>query len=140
MQSQDTPIHQHYSDGDVIINEGETGNNAYVVIKGQVRITQKVNEKVVTVGTLKEREVFGEMGLISETVRSANISAVGDVTVGVIDREYFDTAMSEISEGMKPIILTLVERLRSTTHLLTRISLELENTKENISSILSGKK
>ena len=140
MQSQDTPIHQHYSDGDVIINEGETGNNAYVIIKGQVRITQKVNEKVVTVGTLKEREVFGEMGLISETVRSANISAVGDVTVGVIDREYFDTAMSEISEGMKPIILTLVERLRSTTHLLTRISLELENTKENISSILSGKK
>ena len=140
MQSQDTPIHQYYSDGDVIINEGETGNNAYVVIKGQVRITQKVNEKVVTVGTLKEREVFGEMGLISETVRSANISAVGDVTVGVIDREYFDTAMSEISEGMKPIILTLVERLRSTTHLLTRISLELENTKENISSILSGKK
>jgi CRP-like cAMP-binding protein len=140
MQSQDTPIHQHYSDGDVIINEGETGNNAYVIIKGQVRITQKVNEKVVTVGTLKEREVFGEMGLISETVRSANISAVGDVTVGVIDREHFDTAMSEISEGMKPIILTLVERLRSTTHLLTRISLELENTKENISSILSGKK
>ena len=140
MQSQDTPIHQHYSDGDVIINEGETGNNAYVIIKGQVRITQKVNEKVVTVGTLKEREVFGEMGLISETVRSANISAVGDVTVGVIEREFFDTAMSEISEGMKPIILTLVERLRSTTHLLTRISLELENTKENISSILSGKK
>jgi CRP-like cAMP-binding protein len=80
------------------------------------------------------------MGLISETVRSANISAVGDVTVGVIDREFFDTAMSEISEGMKPIILTLVERLRATTHLLTRIGLELENTKENISSILSGKK
>jgi CRP/FNR family cyclic AMP-dependent transcriptional regulator len=80
------------------------------------------------------------MGLISETVRSANISAVGDVTVGVIEREFFDTAMNEISEGMKPIILTLVERLRSTTNLLTRINLELENTKENINSILSGKK
>jgi CRP/FNR family cyclic AMP-dependent transcriptional regulator len=71
------------------------------------------------------------MGLISETVRSANISAVGDVTVGVIEREFFDTAMSEISEGMKPIILRLVERLRSTTNLLTRIGLELENTKKH---------
>ena len=80
------------------------------------------------------------MGLISETVRSANISAVGDVTVGVIERDFFDTAMNEIPEGMKPIILTLVERLRSTTNLLTRINLELENTKENINSILSGKK
>jgi CRP/FNR family transcriptional regulator, cyclic AMP receptor protein len=80
------------------------------------------------------------MGLLSETVRSANIFAVGDVTVGVIDREFFDTAMSEISEDMKPIILTLVERLRSTTHLLTRITHDLENTNENISKILSGRK
>ena len=96
MQSQDPPIHQNYSDGDVIIAEGDTGNNAYVVIKGQVRITKKYNEKVVTLGTLKEREVFGEMSLISENVRSANISAVGDVTVGVIEREFFDTAINEI--------------------------------------------
>jgi CRP/FNR family transcriptional regulator, cyclic AMP receptor protein len=140
MQSQDTPIYHNYSDGDVIINEGDTSNSAYVVIKGQVCITQKVNGKVITVGTLKEREVFGEMGLISEAVRSANISAVGDVTVGVIDRKSFDTALSEISKGMKPIILALVERLRSTTLLLTRIGLELENTKENINSILSSKK
>jgi CRP/FNR family transcriptional regulator, cyclic AMP receptor protein len=134
MKLQDTPIHQHYSDGDIIITEGIMSNNAYVIIKGQVRITQKVDKKVVTVGTLKEGEVFGEMGLISETVRSANISAIGDVTVGVIGKELFDTEMNKLSEGMKPIILALVERLRITTHLLTRIGLELENTKDKINS------
>jgi CRP/FNR family transcriptional regulator, cyclic AMP receptor protein len=80
------------------------------------------------------------MGLISETVGSANISAVGYVTVGVIESKFFDTSMSKISEGMKLNILTLIERLRFTTNLLTRIGLELENTKENISAILSGKK
>ena len=127
MQSQDSPIHQNYSDGDVIIAEGDMGNNAYVVIKGQVRITKKYNEKVVTLGTLKEREVFGEMSLISETVRSANISAVGDVIVSVIDRDFFDTAMSKIPKNMKPIIVALVEHLRTTTNLLTRIGLEYEN-------------
>jgi CRP/FNR family transcriptional regulator, cyclic AMP receptor protein len=98
-----------------------------VVIKGQVGITQMVNQKVVTLGTLKERKVFGEMGLISETVRSANISAVGDLTVGVIDKEFFDTAMSKIPKNMKPIIVALVEHLRTTTNLLTRIGLEYEN-------------
>ena len=74
------------------------------------------------------------MGLISETVRSANITAIGDVTVGVIDKELFDKAMNEFPDGMKPIILALVERLRRTTHLLTRIGLELENTKTQINS------
>ena len=134
MKLQDTPIHQHYGDGDTIVTEGIMSNNAYVIIKGKVRISQKVDKKVVTIGTLKEGEVFGEMGLIAETVRSANVSAIGDVTVGVISKELFDAAMGELPDGMKPIILALVGRLRNTTHLLTRIGLELENTKSKINA------
>ena len=134
MKLQDTPIHQHYGDGDTIVTEGIMSNNAYVIIKGKVRISQKVDKKVVTIGTLNEGEVFGEMGLISETVRSANVSAIGDVTVGVISKELFDTAMGEFPDGMKPIILALVGRLRNTTHLLSRIGLELENTKSKINA------
>lgn len=109
-------------------------NNAYVIIKGQVRVSQKVDKKIVTIGTLKEGEVFGEMGLIAETVRSANVSAVGDVTVGVIGKDFFDNAMDELSDDMKPIILALVKRLSNTTHLLTRIGLELESTKSKINA------
>ena len=37
--------------------------------------------------TLKEGDVFGEIGIISQLVRTANISAIGDVAVGVIDKE-----------------------------------------------------
>ena len=134
MSLQDTPIHQHYGDGDTIVTEGIMSNNAYVILKGQVRVTKKIDKKIVSVGTLKEGEVFGEMGLISETVRSANITAIGDVTVGVIYKEFFDKAMDELQDGMKPIIQSLVERLRITTQLLTRIGLELESTKNKINS------
>jgi CRP/FNR family cyclic AMP-dependent transcriptional regulator len=127
-------IHERYGDGDAIVTEGIMSNNAYLIIKGKGRITQKVDQKFVTVGTLKEGEVFGEMGLIAETVRSANVLAVGDVTVGVIDKELFDKAMEELPDGMKPVILALVGRLRITTHLLTRIGLELENKKSEFNS------
>ena len=94
MSLQDTPIHQHYADGDIIITEGIMSNNAYVILKGKVRVTKKIDKKIVAVGTLKEGEVFGEMGLISKTVRSANITAIGDVTVGVIYKELFDKSMN----------------------------------------------
>ena len=134
MSLQDTPIHQHFGDGDVIVTEGIMSNNAYVILKGKVRVTKKIDKKIVAVGTLTEGEVFGEMGLISETVRSANITAIGDVTVGVIYKEFFDKSMNDLQDGMKPIILALVERLRMTTHLLTRIGLELESTKNKINS------
>ena len=134
MSLKDTPIHQSYSDGDVIITEGIMSNNAYVVLKGSVRITKKIDKKIVSVGTLKEGDVFGEMGLISQSVRSANISAIGDVTVGVIDKETFEGVMNNLPEDLKPIILSLVERLRITTQLLTRIGLELETTRNKINS------
>ena len=134
MSLKDTPIHQSYSDGDVIITEGIMSNNAYVVLKGSVRITKKIDKKIVSVGTLKEGDVFGEMGLISQSVRSANISAIGDVTVGVIDKETFEAVMNNLPEDLKPIILSLVERLKITTQLLTRIGLELETTRNKINS------
>ncbi|MFT4578969.1 MAG: CRP/FNR family cyclic AMP-dependent transcriptional regulator [Nitrospinales bacterium] len=134
MSLKDTPIHQRYSDGDVIITEGIMSNNAYVVLKGSVKISKKVDKKIVSVGTLKEGDVFGEMGLISQSVRSANISAIGDVTVGIIDKETFEGVMNNLPEDLKPIILSLVERLKITTHLLTRIGLELESTRNKINS------
>lgn len=134
MNLKDTPIRQHYADGDVIITEGIMSNNAYVVLKGSVRVTKKIDKKVVSVGTLQEGDVFGEMGLLSQSVRSANISAIGDVTVGVIDKEAFEKVMNDLPEDLKPIILSLVERLRITTQLLTRIGLELETTRNKIQS------
>jgi CRP/FNR family transcriptional regulator, cyclic AMP receptor protein len=45
MKLQDTPVHQHYGDGGTIVTEGIMSNNAYVIIKGNVRITQKVYKK-----------------------------------------------------------------------------------------------
>jgi len=45
MKLQDTPIHQHCGDGGTIVTEGIMSNNAYVIIKGNVRITQKVYKK-----------------------------------------------------------------------------------------------
>ena len=53
MSLKDTLIHQRYSDGDVIITEGIMSNNAYVVLKGSVRVTKKIDKKMVSVGTLK---------------------------------------------------------------------------------------
>ena len=89
---------------------------------------------MVSVGTLKEGDVFGKMGLISQSVRSDNISAIGDVTVRVIDKKIFEGVMNKLPEDVKPIILLLVERLKITTQLLTRIGLELETTRNKINS------
>ena len=53
---------------------------------------------MVSLGTLKEGDMFREMGLISQSVRIANISSTRDVTVGVIDKESFEGVMNNFPE------------------------------------------
>jgi CRP-like cAMP-binding protein len=123
-------IVQRFSSGEVIISEGIISNNAYVVLTGAVRITKKIDKKTLVIGALGEGDVFGEMGLISSRVRSATVSALGDVEVGFIDKEKFDELLKTLPEDMRSIIGALVERLRNTTDMLTKIGSELENTRK----------
>ncbi len=134
MSIKNTGSIQRYSDGDIIISEGIVSNNAYVVLSGQVKISKKVDKKSIVVGTLKEGEVFGEMGLITDTERSASVIAVGEVSVGVIDKEAFVKLLKELPDDLEAVILALVERLKMTTNVLTKVGLELDNTRNQLNS------
>lgn len=130
MSLKDTPIIQRYAKGDVIISEGIVSNNAYIIISGKVQVTKKLEKKTVLINTLKEGDVFGEMGLISKTVRSANVTALGDVTIGIIDREIFDNLIKGLPEDVQAIINALVERLRFTSDQLSKIGVQFEKTRK----------
>jgi CRP/FNR family transcriptional regulator, cyclic AMP receptor protein len=135
MTLEDTPYIQRYSDGDTIISEGVISNNACVLLSGKVKITKKFEKKTVVISTLKKGDVFGEMGLIANSLRSANVSAVGEVTIGIIDKERFDALLEEVPEDLRLVFSALVERLRITTEKLSRIGVELESTRNIIHSI-----
>ncbi|XP_033986660.1 cGMP-dependent protein kinase 1-like [Trematomus bernacchii] len=80
----------HYSDCDYIIRQGATGDTFFIISEGQVKMTQQNSpgdEQVMK--TLNKGDWFGEQALKGEDVRTASVTAVGDVTCLVIDRESF---------------------------------------------------
>ncbi|KAA0704334.1 cGMP-dependent protein kinase 1 [Triplophysa tibetana] len=81
----------HYSDGDYIIRQGATGDTFFIISDGQVRVTQQntANEEPAFLSTLSRGDWFGEQALKGEDVRTANVTAIGDVTCLVVDRESF---------------------------------------------------
>lgn len=134
MKFSETPNIQRFADGETIVSEGVVSNNAYIIMEGKVNVTKKVDKKTVLINTLNTGEVFGEMGLISQALRSASVVAVGNVTIGVIERENFDKIVAELPEDVQAIVRALVDRLRFTSEQLSRIGLELEKTRNVISS------
>ncbi|TDJ50037.1 MAG: cyclic nucleotide-binding domain-containing protein [Nitrospina sp.] len=134
MKFSETSNIQRFADGEIIVSEGVVSNNAYIIMEGKVNVTKKVDKKTVLINTLDTGAVFGEMGLISQALRSASVVAVGNVTIGVIERENFDKIVADLPEDVQAIVRALVDRLRFTSEQLSRIGLELEKTKNVISS------
>ncbi|XP_075934375.1 cGMP-dependent protein kinase 1-like [Anarhichas minor] len=81
----------HYSDCDYIIRQGATGDTFFIISEGQVKVSQQnsPSEEQLVVKTLSKGDWFGEQALKGEDVRTASLTAVGDVTCLVIDRESF---------------------------------------------------
>jgi CRP/FNR family cyclic AMP-dependent transcriptional regulator len=130
-----TNITERYSNGQVIISEGVVSAKAYVILSGKVRISKKSGDRAITIAILKEGDTFGEMGLFQEAVRSATASAVGEVAVGVIDKEQFNKMVDDCPEALRYIINLLVNKLRLTTNSLASIGMQLEKAKKALDAI-----
>ncbi|MBI3179219.1 MAG: cyclic nucleotide-binding domain-containing protein [Deltaproteobacteria bacterium] len=71
--------------GQEVIQEGEQGDELYVILSGEVTIIKDAQ----TIATLKAGAHVGEMGLIDNAPRSATVRAKTDVNLLVMRREEF---------------------------------------------------
>jgi hypothetical protein len=101
-----------------IIEEGSKGTSAYVILSGSVEVFKKSGEKEVSLGTLGEGQVFGEMGLIEDHARSATVKARSELKVRIITREAFNELLRKKPAVLIPIMKSLFERLRQISELL----------------------
>ena len=106
--------------GAEVINEGESGDCAYIIETGRLEVS-KINEEnnKQILGQLKENDIFGELGLIDGLPRSATVTALEDCTVKVITKESFNLLSSTNPKALMPILKVLASRLRSTLKLVS---------------------
>ena len=76
-----------YSAGSLIFSGGDVGDGLYVVKEGVVEISELVGEDNHVLCRLDAGEVFGEMAVLDDTLRSASARAVCPVVVYFISRE-----------------------------------------------------
>lgn len=88
-----------YRDGDVLIRQGEKGDNFYILERGKVVVTK--GEPQVEVKIYGEGDYFGELALLNDQPRAANVRAVGVVRVLTLSREDFANLMGPCEEILK---------------------------------------
>jgi CRP-like cAMP-binding protein len=108
--------------GTVIYTKGDPGNSLFVVITGTVRVSvPSVEGKDTVFALLSAGEIFGEIALLDGRPRSADVAAVTDCELMMINRRDFMPCMHDHPEVAFKFIDILCERLRSTNEQVERV-------------------
>ena len=113
-----TAIEEKYKDGDIIFEEGSSGDWIYVVESGAVEISKIMHGEKEVLLELGPGEIIGELGFITKMPRTATARAVGDTTVGIIDPISFEQEFNRLSPDFQAVLISLATRLKETTEAL----------------------
>jgi CRP-like cAMP-binding protein len=117
---------ESYRDNDYIIKEGASGDWVYLVIEGKVKVKKMTSKGLLTIDTLKEGEIFGEMILwqAGRGARTASVIADGAVKVGILDTEALLREYEKLSPRLKDLMRSLIKRLNETTKKAVTLAVE----------------
>ncbi|KAM6272991.1 cGMP-dependent protein kinase 1-like isoform 2-T3 [Spheniscus humboldti] len=78
-----------FAPGHVIIHEGDEGENFYIILKGEVRVSRRADGQEKLIRVLGAGEHFGEISLLRNTRQTASCQAQGHVTCITVAKEDF---------------------------------------------------
>src|SRR5688572_15407136 len=104
--------------GDVLIKQGDTGDSAYVVIKGEFEIQKQTGASLIKIDVRNAGDVVGEMALLARTPRSATVIAKTDGQVLRIPQEAFEKLLSSSSTAALAVLHWVMARLAQNESLL----------------------
>jgi CRP/FNR family cyclic AMP-dependent transcriptional regulator len=118
--------------GTVLFQEGDRGEEMYIIQSGRVKISKRIRGVEKTLATLEKGEFFGEMAILNDKPRSASAETVDECEMLVIDRKTFDTLLRTNVEIAIRFIKRLAERLRETNDQMEALMI-----KDNTSRLVS---
>lgn len=104
-----------FADGDVLAEQGEPGEEMYVIVSGEVRICILKDGHPVEVVRRTMGEYVGELAVVNREPRIATLIASGDVHTLCINRESFEGLLRERPEVSLVVIKVLSKRLKEAT-------------------------
>jgi serine/threonine protein phosphatase PrpC len=116
---------REFHDGEVVIREGDKGDELFIVLEGKVRVSR--GEQLLT--QLGQGEHVGEMALIRSVPRSASVTAIGEAELIAIRRaDFFEILRKEHEVAVKMLwqfLGVLADRLDRTSSELHEMKREL---------------
>jgi len=105
---------ESYADGESVFHEGDPGDRLFILLEGTMHVYVNRENQVITYNRLQAGECFGEMALIENAPRSANVQAESPSKCLTLSRQGFLDLLNTHPLVVLRLMQVLVPRLRST--------------------------
>lgn len=128
-------IEKTFSNGEIIIKEGDAGNSFFQLLEGKVSVCKNYGEEdQVQIAVLEEGQYFGEMAVIENYPRSSTVVAEGDVKVIEIAAEELNEYISQNPDKIIAIMKLLGNRIETMTNECNKAKAALDDARKTNSS------
>ena len=104
--------------GEILIKQGEPGDSAFVILKGEFEIQKQSGQSLIKIDVRNPGDVVGEMALLSRTPRNATVIAKTDSETLCISQEVFENLLSTSSTAAMAVLHWVMARLTQNEALL----------------------
>ena len=102
------------ADGEMLFEEGDKGDKAYIIQKGKLEITKQTSGREVLLAVRQEGDVIGELALLEEAPRMASVRAHGSAKLLSIRKDALDALLANSPSAARAMLETVLARWRST--------------------------
>jgi EAL domain-containing protein (putative c-di-GMP-specific phosphodiesterase class I) len=101
-----------YGKNEIILREGDTGDWAYLIESGQVLVFVTKDGEEVPLKILGKGEIFGEMSMIDNSVRSASCRTLTEVRLVAVTQEQLLDRIQAADPVVRLLMRAFLDRLR----------------------------
>ncbi|MGD8946123.1 MAG: cyclic nucleotide-binding domain-containing protein, partial [Desulfobacterales bacterium] len=127
-----------FYDGDEIVQEGNHGNWIWVILEGVAEIIKKTDAEPLKILRIGDGAFLGSVAslLKGDNVRSATVTAAGNVQLGMLDAQLMRSELANLSLQFRDLVSCIDMRLKDVTNMATAIHCK----DEKITQLVNGKK
>jgi CRP/FNR family cyclic AMP-dependent transcriptional regulator len=113
-----------YARGSLILAAGDPTDSLYILISGRIKVFMSdLDGREVILSILRPNEFFGEMGLIDNSPRSANVVALEACELVCIPEHDFRRCLADNFDMASMVMRGLVKRLRDADNQISSLAL-----------------
>ena len=130
-------VPRQFEPGEVVFREGDASDTCYVVREGHARaIHEHGDGRTITLATFGPGDIFGELAMFEDELRSATVEAIDPTTVVAVLGPDMRRLMTEHPEISMRLVVALAGRLRETNERLSRQS--FQTVQSRVAVVLSA--